>query len=231
MKKSFLLIILLLFPALVYLFFSTGKHGMMHLPVYYPEDVKTTVVDGKEKTDTVYHTIPPFRFINQDGDTVTEKILEDKIYVADFFFTTCPAICPKMMFNLEKVNVVTQKNQDFFIISHTVNPAHDSVPVLKKYAELVHADSKKWMLVTGNKKDIYDLGIDGYKLAVDEDPRAPGGFLHSELFVLVDKEKRIRGYYDGTDSVHVSKLINDIKTLSAEYQSKNSKPKIYQKHE
>lgn len=231
MKKPLLLLILLLLPALVYLFFSTGKHGMMHLPIYYPEDVRITVVDGKEKTDTLYHTIPAFSFINQDGDTVTEKNFEDKIYVADFFFTTCPSICPKMMFNMEKVNVVTQKNQDFMIISHTVNPAHDSVPVLAKYAKLVHADAKKWMLVTGNKKDIYDIGIDGYKLAVDEDPRAPGGFLHSEMFVLVDKGKRIRGYYDGTDSAHVNTLINDIKILSAEYQSKNRKPKIFQKHE
>lgn len=232
MKKSVLLLTLLLLPALIYLFFSTGKHKMMHLPVFYPTDeIKISIVDGKEKRDTIYHTIPPFKFINQDGDTVTEKNFDDKIYVADFFFTTCPSICPKMMFNMEKVNVVTQKNPDMMIISHTVDPVHDSVPILKKYAELVHADAKKWMLVTGIKKDIYDIGIDGYKLAVDEDPRAPGGFLHSELFVLVDKEKRIRGYYDGTDTSHVNKLINDIKVLSAEYQSKSTKPKIYQKHE
>ncbi|MBI4932086.1 MAG: SCO family protein [Bacteroidetes bacterium] len=231
MKKPVLLLVILLFPALVYIFFSTGKHRMMHLSIFYPEDVKTTVVDGKEKTDTIYHTIPPFRFINQDGDTVTDKNFADKIYVADFFFTTCPTICPKMMFQMERVNAVTQKTPDFLIISHTVNPAHDSVPVLAEYSKLVHADSKKWMLVTGNKKDIYDIAIDGYKLAVEEDPRAPGGFLHSEMFVLVDKDKRIRGYYDGTDSAHVNKLINDIKIVSAEYQSRNSKPKIYQKHE
>ncbi|MEK6616166.1 MAG: SCO family protein [Bacteroidota bacterium] len=230
MKKPVLLL-LLLFPALVYIFFSTGKHRMMHLPIFYPEDVKTIVIDGKEKTDTIYHTIPPFRFMNQNGDTVTEKNFDDKIYVADFFFTTCPTICPKMMFNMEKVNVVTQKNPDLMIISHTVNPAHDSVPVLAEYAKLAHADAKKWMLVTGNKKDIYDVAIDGYKLAVDEDPRAPGGFLHSELFVLIDKDKRIRGYYDGTDSAHVNKLINDIKILSAEYQSKSTKRKIVQKHQ
>ena len=204
---------------------------MLHLPIFYPEDVKTTMVDGKEKTDTIYHTIPPFKFIDQDADTVTEKKFENKIFVADFFFTTCPTICPKMMFNMEKINAVTQKNYDLLLISHSVNPVHDSVPVLKEYANLVHADSKKWMLVTGNKKDIYDIGIDGYKLAVNEDPRAPGGFLHSELFVLVDKEKRIRGYYDGTDSSAVNKLINDIKILAAEYEAKNGKPGIYQKHQ
>jgi protein SCO1/2 len=202
----------------------------MHLPIYYPEDVKTTVVNGKEKTDTIYHTIPPFRFVNQDGDTVTEKNFENKIYVADFFFTTCPTICPKMSLQMQRVEQATNDMQDFAIISHSVNPEYDTVAVLAEYAKRIGADSKRWHLVTGNKKNIYDIAIDGYKLAVDEDPRAPGGFLHSELFVLVDKQKRIRGYYDGTDSSQVDKLLNDIKILSAEYESRNSKYKIEQKH-
>jgi protein SCO1 len=230
MKKSAYLLVLLLLPALIYITFSTGKHRMMHLPIYYPQDVKTTVVDGKGKTDTIYHTIPDFTFINQEGDTITQQFIEGKIYVADFFFTTCPTICPKMMFNMEKIDVVTKKLTDFAIISHTVNPKHDSVPVLARYAELVHADPKRWALVTGKREDIYDIGIDGYKLAVQEDPRAPGGFLHSELFVLVDKAKRVRGYYDGTDSAAVGKLMNDIKVLAAEYQAKTGRPKIVQKH-
>ena len=230
MKKTSILLVILLFPALVYIFFSTGKHHLMHLPIFYPEDVKITVVEGKEITDTVYHTVPPFQFINQQGDTITEKWLNDKIYVADFFFSTCPTICPKMMTQLSKVNTENEKMQDFVIISHSVNPDHDSVPVLSEYAKLVHADAKKWALVTGKRKDIYDIAIDGYKLAAQEDSRAPGGFLHSEMFVLVDKSKRIRGYYDGTDSVVVNKLINDIKMLSAEYKSREYKPKIEQKH-
>ena len=230
MKKTTILLIILLFPALVYIFFSTGKHRMLHLPIFYPEDVKTTLVDGKEITDTVYHAIPPFSFINQNGDTVTEKWLNDKIYVADFFFSTCPTMCPKMMAQMSKVNKESLKMNDLAIISHSVKPEHDSVPVLREYAKLVHADAKKWALVTGNRKDIYDIAIDGYKLAVQEDPRAPGGFLHSEMFVLVDKSKRIRGYYDGTDSVVVKKLINDIKMLSAEYKSREYKPQIEQKH-
>lgn len=230
MRKSVLLLVILLLPALIYLFFSTGKHGMMHLPIYYPQDVKTTVVDGKERTDTIYHTISPFRFIDQAGDTVTEKALEEKIYVADFFFTTCPSICPKMMTQMMRVDEAMKDRQDFMIISHTVDPAHDSVEVLAEYAKTIHADPARWMLVTGTKKDIYDIGMDGYKLAVDEDPRAPGGFLHSELFVLVDMHKRVRGYYDGTDSTQVSKLISDINLLAAEHQARASKPKIYQKH-
>ena len=203
---------------------------MLLLPIYYPIDTKQTIVNGKEITDTIYHTIPDFKFVNQEGDTVTQSFITNKFFVADFFFTTCPTICPKMMFNMQQINVVTEKTPDFVIISHTVNPKHDSVPVLAKYAQLVHADAKKWALVTGSKKDIYDMGIDGYKLAVDEDPRAPGGFLHSELFVLVDKQKRIRGYYDGTDSAAVNKLMRDIKMLSATYQAKEGKAKIIQKH-
>ena len=230
MKKPVLLLVILLLPALVYIFFSTGKHRMMRLPIFYPLEVQTTLVDGKERTDTIYHTIPAFSFINQKGDTVTEKNFENKVYVADFFFTTCPSICPKMMLNMGKVNAVTQKLNDFAILSHTVNPEHDSVEVLAEYAKLVNADPKRWMLVTGDKKHIYDLGVDGYKLAVDEDPRAPGGFLHSEMFVLVDKKKRIRGYYDGTDSAQVRSLMNDIKVLLAEYESKVGKPKIEQIH-
>ena len=230
MKKPVLLFVILLLPVLVYLFFSTGHHHMMYLPIFYPEEVKKTMVDGKEKTDTLYHTIPPFKFIDQDGDTVTQDLFKDKIYVADFFFTTCPTICPKMMSQMHRVSDTNSTTTDFSIISHTVNPDHDSVAVLAEYAKLVHAKSPKWMLVTGKKKDIYDIAIDGYKLAVATDPRAPGGFLHSELFVLVDKDKRVRGYYDGTDSVQVNKLINDIKILGAEYESKNPKVKIFQKH-
>lgn len=203
---------------------------MLHLPIYYPEGVKTIIVKGKERPDTIYHTIPDFKFINQNGDTVTEKVIENKIFVADFFFTTCPSICPKMMTQMMRVDSAMKEREDFRILSHTVNPNHDSVEVLAAYAKTINADPERWMLVTGDRKHIYDLGIDGYKLAVDEDPRAPGGFLHSELFVLADKSKRIRGYYDGTDSASVNKLINDINILMAEYQSKISKPKIYQKH-
>ena len=231
MKKPVLLLIILLLPAVTYLFFSTGRHGFMHLPIFYPEDTKKIIVDGKERTDTIYHIIPAFKFTDQAGEIVTEKTFDDKIYVANFFFTTCPNICPKMMNQMSRLNAATEKTEDFLIISHSVNPVHDSVTVLAAYAKLVHADAKKWMLVTGNKKDIYDIAIDGYKLAVGEDARAPGGFLHSEMMVLVDKNKRIRGYYDGTDSAQVNKLINDIKILTAEYMSKTTKPDLEQKHQ
>jgi len=220
MKKTFQLLATLLncFP-----FFSCSHHPIQ-IPIYYPENVRTIVVDGENKIDTIYHTIPPFNFIDQKGDTVTEKIFQNKIYVANFFFTTCPSVCPKMMSQIERVNELSQTTPDLLIISHSVNPAHDSVPVLAQYAKLFHADPKKWMLVTGRKKDIYDIAIDGYKLGASEDVREPGGFLHSEKCVLIDDNKRIRGYYDGTDSSQVNQLLQDIKILSAELETKNKKP-------
>jgi protein SCO1/2 len=229
MKKTALLFVILLALTLIYLFFHKGPHQLTQLPIYYPEDVHKIVVNGKEQTDTLYHTIPPFKFIDQNGDTITEKDFQDKIYVANFFFTTCPSICPRMMFQMERVNAATEKTPGFVLLSHTVNPAHDSVPVLAEYAKLIHADAKKWMLVTGKKKDIYDIAIDGYKLGVGEDARAPGGFLHSETMVLVDEGKRIRGYYDGTDSSQVDKLMRDITMLRAEYETKRTGSDLIQK--
>ena len=202
----------------------------MHLHRFYPLNTKTILVDGKEKTDTIYHTIPSFKFVNQNGDTISEQDLDKKIFVADFFFTTCPTICPKMSGQMKRVQNAYKKRDDFLILSHSVNPEHDSVQALAEYAKLYGAIPGKWHLLTGKRNDIYTLGVEGYKLAVDEDPRAPGGFLHSEMFVLVDKEKVIRGYYDGTDSVQVDKLIEAIKLLAADYEASFTHTTILQKH-
>ena len=230
MKKGILLFVLLLLPILIYLFFFSGEHKFRRLPVFYPVDVQTTTVNGEEKTDTLYHTIPAFTFINQDGDTVSEKITERKIYVADFFFTTCPTICPKMSGQFKRIQEKYQTTSALLLLSHTVNPERDTAEALKTYSKLFNADNKKWIFLTGNKKEIYDMAIDGYKLAVGEDPRAPGGFLHSELFVLVDMEKRIRGYYDGTSAEAADKLMDDIRFLFTEYNMKESgEKKIIQK--
>lgn len=220
MKKPDLLSATAITTLFICLFIISCSHHPLQLPIYYPENVKKTIVNGKESIDTIYHTISPFRFIDQHGDTVTEKKFQNKIYVANFFFTTCQTICPKMMFQMERVNEAIQNMPDLLILSHTVNPSHDSVPVLADYAKLINADPKKWMLITGKKKEIYDIAIDGYKLGVSENVREPGGFLHSQTFVLVDKKERVRGYYDGMDSSEVNKLICDIKILRAEYEIK-----------
>jgi protein SCO1/2 len=180
------------------------------LPVYGEKQLANT-----EGTDTIYHTIDPFRFVNQFGDTVTEKTTEGKIYVADFFFATCQSICPIMSSQLIRVQEAN-KNNDVLILSHTVNPMHDTIEVLAEYGNKYGAIRNKWHLLTGSKKEIYELAKNSYLVNALEDDGSVEGFLHSETFLLVDKKKRIRGIYDGTDSVAVGKLISDIKILQTE---------------
>ncbi len=171
---------------------------------------------GSEVRDTIFHTVKPFLFTNQYGEKVTEETIKGKIYVADFFFATCESICPKMSTQLVTVQNVFAKDDSVLILSHTVNPMHDTVEVLKKYAERFGAIKNKWHLLTGNKKEIYDMARYSYLVNALEDDGSAEGFLHSELFVLIDTKKRIRGFYDGTDSVAVAKLIADIKLLKTE---------------
>lgn len=206
---------ILLFPTVVYMFFSTGRHNIISLPYFGEKEPVTTMVNGEEKTDTLYHKIPGFSFVNQLGDTVTRDDFEGKIYVADFFFATCPGICPKMSAQMLRVQNRFKNNPDVLLLSHTVNPEQDTVEALKAYAEMVHADHGKWHFVTGSKEDIYRQALYGYLVNASEDVLAPGGFLHSEMFVLVDKQGHIRGFYDGTDVKDVNRLIDEIKVLIA----------------
>lgn len=205
----------------MYVILTTGRHNFIHLP-YIGE--KGLAANGK---DTIYHSIPPFQFINQDGKPITDKTFEGKIYVADYFFTTCQSICPKMATELQRVqDKFAYTNGMVQILSHTVNPENDSVPVLKAYSELVHADNSMWNFVTGDKKQLYDLARKGYLLNAMEGDGGPDDFIHSELFVLVDREKHIRGIYDGTNIKAVNDLLDDIKVLMAEYAIKeNAKTK------
>lgn len=213
MKKKFLILLFLLtFPSVLYVVLTTGKHSFVRLP-YYGE--KMLADNGK---DTIYHSIPSFKFVNQNGDTISDKTYDGKIYVADYFFTTCKTICPKMTSELIRVQEkFAYTNGMVQILSYTVNPENDSVPVLKAYANMVHADQKMWSFVTGDKKQLYDLARNGYLLNALEGDGGPDDFIHSELFILVDKEKHIRGIYDGTKITEVSKLIDGIKVLMAEY--------------
>lgn len=187
------------------------KTNKLLLPII--GEKKLAGVDG---TDTIYHAIQPFSFINQFHDTVTEKVIENKIYVADFFFATCQSICPKMSSQLVHVQNAFKNDKDVIILSHTVNPSHDTAEVLNGYAQSYGAIKNKWHFLTGNKKTIYDLARYSYLVNALEEDGSAEGFLHSELFILVDKQKRIRGFYDGTDSVAVVKLISDITLLKQE---------------
>jgi protein SCO1/2 len=171
---------------------------------------------GQNGTDTLYHTIGAFKLIDQNKDTITEKTTDKKIYVADFFFATCQSICPQMTSQLYRVQTAFSADPDFLILSHTVNPRHDTAEVLFAYANKYKANPAKWHFLTGPKKIIYDLAKDDYLVNALEEDGSPEGFLHSELLLLIDKQKRIRGTYDGTDSAQVNRLINDIRILKTE---------------
>lgn len=188
------------------------------LPVYAPSQINPDLVDAEKQKVTKNHRIADFFLTNQDGETFNSKNLEGKFYVTDFFFTTCPTICPDMSSQLQRVQKKYSNLDDFLIISHTVQPEIDSPEVLKEYAELYEADTKKWIFLTGDKKTIYDLARKSYFAAVTEGDGGVDDFIHTENFVLVDKEKRIRGFYDGTSAKSVDQLIVDIEILAQEYE-------------
>jgi len=208
---------LLLFAPVIALFVGlTGCSQTEKLPILGEREVVTKQVDGKTVTDSVYHTIPDFKFVSQDGDTVTAATVKNKIYVADFFFTSCPTICPKMKTQLKRVYERFNTNPDVLLLSHTIDPAHDSVPALKEFANELGVTGKNWLFVTGDRDKIYDIGQNSYMVTAQEDSSAPGGVVHSGAFILVDKDRHIRGIYDGTTEVGVDKLMADIEKLLSE---------------
>lgn len=192
----------------------SGADKPATLPIYGNRDTRIKVVEGKSVADTIYQTIPAFKFVNQYGDTVTNKSLKGNIYVADFFFTTCPSICPIMHRNMLNVYKEFKNVPDFKIISHTIDPKHDSVPVLKAYAEKLGISGNAWWLLQGAKEETYNLAASYLVQRPGTDAKQV--LIHDGYFVLVDKQKRIRGMYDGTNEEQVQKLIADIKILRAE---------------
>ncbi|QED38586.1 SCO family protein [Antarcticibacterium arcticum] len=187
------------------------------LPVYQPDMVNAELVDTTVQYVRKYHKIADFNLVNQNGETITQDFYKDKIYVADFFFTTCLTICPIMTDNMLHIQEKIKNDPEVFLLSHTVFPVADSVPVLKKYATEKGVIDAKWNLVTGDKKHIYDLARKSYLASKTDGDGGPYDIIHTENFVLVDKSRRIRGFYDGTDSQAIEKLMDDIKILKAEY--------------
>lgn len=205
-KKLFFLVSILLLPPIFYLVLYTGEHNYTRLPFIGPKEaVKNT--DGS--FDTLYHQIPYFEFTNQDGKKVTRDDLLGNVYVADFFFVTCPTICPKMATNMGYIQKKFKERKDLKFISITVNPEHDSVEVLKEYAKTVHANTDSWSFLTGDKEKIYDIAFKGFFVNVMKDSIAPGGFLHSQMLILVDKKGHVRGYFDGTVYSEMKKDLTD----------------------
>jgi protein SCO1/2 len=168
------------------------------------------------KGDTVYHQIPSFRFLNQDSVFVSEKDVEGKVYVADFFFTTCPTICPKMKTQMLRIYERYKDRDEVRIISHSIDPDFDTPNVLKDYATRLQMKAPKWNLLTGDKAAIYTLGQKSYMVSAQEDPNEAGGFVHSGAFILVDKNRHVRGIYDGTVEAEVNHLLEDMEILLKE---------------
>ena len=182
------------------------------LPIYQPAQVNSKLVDTSIAYKIKYHTISNFSLINQNGDTITEAFYDDKIYVADFFFTTCQSICPVMTKNMKKVQDKLINDKEILLLSHSVTPEIDSVEQLKRYAISNQINDDKWNLVTGDKKQIYNLARKSY-LAVEDDPLGNYDMIHTENFMLIDKKKQIRGFYDGTLESEIIRLLDDIEIL------------------
>ena len=183
------------------------------LPIYGRNEITKKVLNGEIVIDTINHSIKNFSFYNQDSTKVTRDTFDNAIYVADFFFTTCPTICPIMQNNLLLVYNEFSENKNVKYLSHTINPEYDNTKILKKYAERLGVSSDRWHFVTGEIEDIYKIAKDSYMISALEDENEPGGFLHSGTFLLIDTNKNIRGIYDGTREVEMSRLMSDIKIL------------------
>ena len=189
------------------------------LPVYQPSMVNPELVDSTLVYVKKYHSIADFKLINQNGDTISQADYADKIYIADFFFTTCPTICPVMTANMADIQQIIKGDDEVMLLSNSVTPEIDSVPQLKKYALEKGVIDAKWNLVTGDKKQIYELARKSYLAVLTDGDGGPYDMIHTENFILVDKERRIRGFYDGTSSEEVAQLLEDLKVLKSSYRN------------
>ena len=187
------------------------------LPVYNPADVNPRLVDESLIHIRRNHKVLDFKLINQNGDTITQEDYKGKIYIADFFFTTCKTICPIMTKNMHIIqkNIIT--DNEVMLLSHSVTPEIDTVAQLKRYAKEKHVNSSKWNLVTGDKKQIYELARKSYLAVKDDGDGGPFDMVHTENFMLIDKKRQIRGFYDGTNLEDINRLLDDIAILKEEY--------------
>jgi protein SCO1/2 len=214
--KFFGISLLIISIIIISIFYSILKPKKV-LPIYQPTQVSTELVDSTIQHKKKYHKIADFSLINQNGETITQENYKDKIYVADFFFTTCKTICPIMTKNMHIIqkNIIT--DNEVMLLSHSVTPEIDTVAQLKRYAKEKHVNSSKWNLVTGDKKQIYELARKSYLAVKDDGDGGPFDMVHTENFMLIDKKRQIRGFYDGTNLEDINRLLDDIAILKEEY--------------
>ena len=216
-KRDFITVgfILIFSAAAVYMFYVILKPVEV-LPIYQPAEVNEKLVDSSIIHVAKYHKISDFKLTNQNGKEITQANYKDKIYVADFFFTTCQDICPVMTKNMYQIQEELKNDNQILLLSHTVIPEVDTVEQLKEYAIENNVDDSKWNLVTGDKKQIYELARKSY-LAVEDSNYSQYDMIHTENFMLIDKERQIRGFYDGTNSKEINRLLKDIEILKQSY--------------
>lgn len=218
-KKSLpTLIFLAIFSAIAIPIFYHLLKVEKKLKIYSPADVNPSLVDVSVKHITKDHSIADFKLINQNGEIITQNDYKNKIYIADFFFTRCTNICIAMAYNMNELQEYYKNDDDILFLSHSVTPDMDSVPVLKEYAKNKGVIDGKWNVTTGDKKHIYELARKSYFAVIEDGDGGEDDFIHTEQFILIDKERRIRGFYDGTDKNDMEKLKQDMVLLKAEYE-------------
>lgn len=210
-------VVFTLISAIILALFYNALVPVKTLPIYQPAEVSFELVDSSLQHVKKYHTIAPFKLTNQNGKVITQRDYENHIYIADFFFTTCPSICPIMTDNMGSIQAQIIEDHKVKLLSFSVTPLIDSVAQLKKYALEKGVIDKKWNLLTGDKKEIYTLARKSYFVVKEDGDGGPHDMIHTENFVLVDPDKRIRGYYDGTDKTAMESLMEDVTLLKEEY--------------
>jgi len=188
-------------------------NSKFELPILGRDKIVETEVNGEVVFDTIPHKIADFQFVDQDSMIITNDTFKGQVYVADFFFTTCPTICPVMKQQMLRVYEAYESDPEVAILSHTIDPEYDSVELLADFAGKLGVKASKWHFVTGLKEEIYEIGEGSYMVIANEDESAPGGYIHSGAFLLIDQQRRVRGVYDGTVPEQVDLLIKDIKRL------------------
>jgi len=216
-KYKLFAIVFSILSIIIMVLFYNALQPKKTLTIYQPSMVNAELVDSTLQHVKKYHTIADFSLTNQNGKTITQRDYKDKIYIADFFFTTCPTICPVMTKNMAGIQAQIIDDDDVLLLSHSVTPIIDSVAQLKKYALEKEVNDAKWNLVTGDKKQIYQLARKSYLAVKNDGDGGPFDMIHTENFILVDKERRIRGFYDGTKTEDIEKLLKDLDILKASY--------------
>lgn len=211
--KLFVLLAILVLPSMAYLLMTTGHNNFKKLPYLWPQSVNAN-------GDTVFQSIPPFSFTNQKGNLISDKDLEGKIYVASFFFASCKGPCPKITTQLARVQDRFKAVRDLKIISFTVDPKRDSIAALDEYAKKFMVNPNKWSLLTGDKKQIYELAMKGFFANAGEGISGNEDFFHTENVMLIDKEKKVRGLYLGTEPKEIDRLMDEIVVLLTEYKGR-----------